>query len=527
MRYIYIKPIFSILLFLIISSSIMAQSLPIGTVGDDYFRVLQLQGKLDPNISFTSRPNFLSNKLTRDSFYKLLDTNLKVNPGFKKGIFEIRPMLVNFRTQYNSLQPYGWNDEGMIKAKGIQTLLRIGVYTRIGPLHIQFVPERVSAENAIYDISSEYGSIPRGRMDQNFVGQSSARLNLGPLSLGLSNENLYWGPGQYSSVIMSNNAPGFMHYTFNTTRPLKTPLGSVEFQLVTGRLKQSDTVPFEVLNLKEYRGWHLDRIFNGLNITFQPKLLPHFFIGINRAYQYSENLEQFQGGSFMNKFLPVFSAVFKSSLGGTGEDLIQRDQQLSLFTRWLFPKSHAEFYFEYGWNDHSYNFRDFWIDPEHAAIYIVGFKKLMPINNKKWIEVNTEIIQTAQTTDYLVRTAGDWYIYENGGYNNNNQILGAGSGVGNNVQTLQLNLLDGLSKWGIKIQRIQNQPVPAIAGYAFESLGLRTLKWTDIAIGFNAQQRWKNLIIAPEVHFVNSMNYAWLKKTNFNLFAQLNMTYLW
>ena len=30
------------------------QSIPVGTVGDDYFRILQLQGKIDPNYSFSN-----------------------------------------------------------------------------------------------------------------------------------------------------------------------------------------------------------------------------------------------------------------------------------------------------------------------------------------------------------------------------------------------------------------------------------------------------------------------------------------
>ena len=187
----------------------------------------------------------------------------------------------------------------------------------------------------------------------------------------------------------------------------------------------------------------------------------------------------------------------------------------------------GEFYLEYGWNDHKDNFRDFWIDPEHAASYIIGFKKLKPLNHNRWLELNAEIIQTAQSTDYLVRTASDWYIYENGGYNHFNQILGAGTGIGNNIQTMQLNVLNGLSKAGIKFQRIQHQPTPANGGLPFESLGLRPLRWTDIGVGFIAQKHWKNIIITPEVNFVNSMNYAWTYRTNFNFFAQLNLTYLW
>jgi hypothetical protein len=415
----------------------------------------------------------------------------------------------------------------MIKAKGIQTMARIGVYTRIGPLHIQFMPEHVNAENPPYEISDEFGTITKDRFEQNFIGQSSVRLNLSAVSIGFSYENIYWGPGQYGALIMSNNAPGFAHYTFNTIRPIKTFLGSFEFQLVTGRLEQDPMAPFETFNLKTNATWKEPRIFNGLNMVFQPKFLPNLFIGINRAYQYNERNLESQGNGFVEKYLPVFSKIFKSTVGGTDEDKIQRDQQLSLFTRWLFPKSNAEMYFEYGWNDHKDNFRDFWIDPEHAASYLIGFKKLKALSKNRWLELNAEIIQTAQTTDYLVRTAGNWYIYENGGYNHFNQILGAGTGLGNNMQIVQMNLLKGLSKIGFKLQRIQHQPTPANVYYSFESLGLRPLRWTDIGIGFNAQKHWKNLIIAPELNFINSMNYAWTFSSNFNLFAQLNVTYLW
>ena len=518
---------FLILLSVFVLEKAYTQSIPVGTVGDDYFRILQLQGKIDPNYSLSTRPNFLTNKFPIDSLYYLLDSNLIPNIALKNRFSEFRPMLIQLRSQYNSLHPYGWNDEGMIKAKGIQTMARIGVYSRIGPLHIQFIPEHINAENTPYVISDEFGTIPKDRYQQNFLGQSSVRLNLSAVSIGFSNENIYWGPGQYGALIMSNNAPGFAHYTFNSIRPIKTFLGSFEFQLVTGRLEQDPTAPFEAISLNEFPIWKEPRIFNGLNIVFKPSFLPNLFIGINRAYQYSEvNLEK-QGNGFVDKFLPVFSKIFKSSVGGTDEDKIERDQQLSIFTRWLFPKSHAEMYFEYGWNDHKDNFRDFWIDPEHAASYLIGFKKLQPLNHNRWLELNAELIHTAQTSDYLVRNAGDWYIYTNGGYNHFNQILGAGSGRGNNVQTLNINLLKGLSKIGMKIQRIQNQPTAANIGYPFESLGLRPLRWTDIGIGLNAQKHWKNLILAPEVNFINSMNYAWTNRSDFNLFAQLNITYLW
>jgi len=49
-------------------------------------------------------------------------------------------------------------------------------------------------------------------------------------------------------------------------------LGSVEFQLVTGRLEQDPNAPFESINLKPNSRWKEPRIFNGLNIVFQPSI---------------------------------------------------------------------------------------------------------------------------------------------------------------------------------------------------------------------------------------------------------------
>ena len=160
---------FLVLFSMLVLGKAYTQSIPVGTVGDEYFRILQLQGKIDSKYSFSSRPNFLTKKVPIDSFYQLLDSNLNTNIAIKNRFVEFRPMLVQIKSQYNSLHPYGWNDAGMIKAKGIQTMARIGVYSRIGPLHIQFMPEHVNAENPPYEISNEFGTIQTERFQQNFI----------------------------------------------------------------------------------------------------------------------------------------------------------------------------------------------------------------------------------------------------------------------------------------------------------------------------------------------------------------------
>lgn len=51
-------------------------------------------------------------------------------------------------------------------------------------------------------------------------------------------------------------------------------------------------------------------------------------------------------------YFPFFTPVEKVKSGIDG-DLFSRDQRFSEYIKWVFPKAHAEVYFEYGLNDNS------------------------------------------------------------------------------------------------------------------------------------------------------------------------------
>ena len=59
-----------------------------------------------------------------------------------------------------------------------------------------------------------------------FFGQSFVSLRYKTFELGAGTRNFWWGPGQWSSLIFSNNAPGFPHISLNTTKPAKTFFGN-------------------------------------------------------------------------------------------------------------------------------------------------------------------------------------------------------------------------------------------------------------------------------------------------------------
>ena len=143
------------------------------------------------------------------------------------------------RVRYTSHHPYGWQDGPMIPNVGLQVYQSAGIYAKMGWIEAQYRPEFVQAQNKPFtnppvrarniDMPDRFGTEPytyRG------LGQSYVKVNTRYLGAGVSSENLWWGPGRYSSLLMSNNAPGFTHATIHSNKPIPTPVGKVEFQAV-------------------------------------------------------------------------------------------------------------------------------------------------------------------------------------------------------------------------------------------------------------------------------------------------------
>lgn len=521
---------------------LIAQTIPVGMpILDESLRTLQLQGKLDLKYSLSSRPFFTDKSLTTDSIYKLIDPANKIktvrNNFFnQKAVYELLP--VTFSSEYNSHHPYGWNHAGMIDAKGFQTFVSTGIYASIGPLSIQFKPEAVYAANPNFEYSTQYGAPTKGPYPHLFAGQSSIRLNVNAISLGVSTENMWWGPGMQNSLLMSNNAPGFLHLTLNTTRPIKTPIGNFEFQLIAGKLKEDTSVLLENKDLttayyaqSSYNGLpanpSLDnlswRYLNGITISYNLKWVKGLFLGMNRvAYIYNDYLGEQDG--FVHNYLPVFVGLFRSS--NTYSNGSQHLKQIiSVDGRYIFKRAYAEIYAEYGWNDNTQNLRDFLMSPNHAAAFTVGLNKSFPLANHKWIYFSTEITQLAQQNDYNIRDAGYWYLNQ-GGYTNQSRIIGTGVGMGSNMQTINATLISGFKKTGILFQRIIHDPNPDYGNLS--SSGLRDVKWEDLSIGFIFQQQIKRITINAQLNAISSTNYAWKQGDNpINIHGFLNMIYHW
>ena len=440
-----------------------AQTLPVGSpLAEEAVRFGQLSGTINPLPSLMIRPLALPELRANDSLSPALRSLLEgfASQGNGASPKKVHLLPVTIRQQFNSHHSYGYNDGSLIPAKGFQTQVSAGVSARFGPLSIQFRPELVWAQNAAFDAfppgqsnyvwQHYYDTVlnkidapfrfGKGQYTKVFPGQSSIRFHVKKLSIGVSTENLWWGPGVRNSLLMSNNAPGFPHLTLNTTAPLFTPIGSFEGQLVGGLLKKSGFLPPDTGRTVDGRRLFVpklnsDRYLNGLVLTWQPKWTKGFYLGFARA---SYTYVSFIKPSF-NGYLPVISGFFKGSGSSIErEDAKRTDQMLSLFFRWLLPKEGFELYGELGRNDHSGNLRDLLLEPEHSRATVIGLKKRVPTAGKTKLELMAEFTNLQLPLTRLVREQESWYSHHQvrDGYTHFGQVIGAGIGSGGSSQTL-------------------------------------------------------------------------------------------
>jgi hypothetical protein len=481
-------------------------------------RERQLLGKWEQNHSFFIRPIQLNPKnITADSFFQVIGGPKRINNKWAQS-FSFHPL--KNESLFNSDRPYGWNNGTMLQSRGLNTRTSIGANFRKGIFEINFQPEWVFANNAQYDTTRLYGMSTGRKYSKYFAGQSYANINLAKFKIGYSNQNLWWGPGQFSSLLMSNNAPGFGHFHFTSKEPVHTSLIDLEWQLIGGLVKHDSLLSAENQSLKKGFYTVKKRYLNAVVLSLKPNFIKGLQLGFVRSLLVYDTW-------FKNK--SVVAQFFKGKIY-TQADAVDKndgkDQTASVFMRLVMPKSHFEFYFEYGYNDFKANLRDLAIDAQHSSAYIVGFKKVFNAHENRYKVLSGELTQVAQSPNFVVRDGADWYThYVLDGLTNMNQIMGAGSGLGNNVQTLQFESVSGSGRLGFKFQRIQNDPRKRTLDV--NNIWIVPLQWTDITYGPVFYHCWKKIDIAGELQFVHSKNYGWSAQRKFNLFTALTLSYKW
>jgi hypothetical protein len=516
-----------------LGSVAFSQTIPVGTpVLDEYLRRLQLLGKVDSTSSWMVRPIYpavafgIEHGFDLDSSVVDLDISTVHHRIGTKGKFLMMPGV--YRMQYNSTYASAANEGAFIPNRGIQQVFSPGLYAEYGHFSLQFQPEVLLAQNKEYigfpiehqssilfyyeylnriDMPERFGTSAYNRV---YLGQSSLRFNLSDYSLGISTENLWWGPGRRNSLLMGNNAPGFVHFTLNTRKPVKTPIGSFEGQAIAGLLKSTNFLPplsdyvFQQNKVYIPKRENGNRYLGGLVLTYQPKWIPGLFLGygsVNHMYR--------SDVSTLADLLPVFNG--RKGPANVSDPIRDKRQQFSSgFFRWLSPEGRFEFYGEYGTRGNSRKLEDFMTTPESGRAFTFGFAHLLNLKKEgRYLELSSEMTLSGQTIRDDIRALRTWYIhdYVRHGYTHKGEVLGIGNGPASNQLFVGLAWVEGLKKIGLQVERIEyNNDY-----YYFRYEGSKDIRNKYIDLVFTLAPEWKfgDFLLSGKLQYVNTLNYKW------------------
>ena len=377
--------------------------------------------------------------------------------------FEVLP--VEAGLIYNSTFPYGFNDGPVWAGRGLTGSLSGGVAGRIGPLSFQLEPMLFEAQNQSFelkpndapgnpyldgfypgqiDLPQRFGDKAYGRFD---LGQSSVRLDVGPLAAELSTADQWWGPAIESPLILGNNAPGFPHLALGTSHPVDIWIGQIHGRVVWGRLAQSSYSPDH--------GADSLRFMSGVVGVFVPRGVPGLEIGASRFF----HTEWPANGLSHAPFGRPFEGILKKQLATTADPTgTSPDNQLaSVFARWAFPQAGFEVYGEFGREDHNIDLRDFWQELDHDAAYLFGLQRVWKRKNDAFVATRFEVLNTRLSHLDQGRGQAPWYTHDGSvaqGHTVLGQALAAAGGYGGGQASAAVDLYDSSGRWTFEWNRL-------------------------------------------------------------------------
>ena len=492
-----------------------------------------LNSTAETELSFNIRP------IESNNFENFFENQYKIVLENKNSSIQLKSLGIDYFIEYNTHHPYNRNNGTMLPNRGYQHIISPGLYFKLGPLSIQFKPEHHFSENKNFDgfwdghypeiwakryklwnhidIPERFG---KKRHNKTVFGQSSIRLNWKKLSIGLSKENLWWGPSIRNSIMMSNHAEGFSHITFNTIKPINTIIGNFEWQVITGRLENSGYTPPrtdymfagtrlyvpKINQLAKTDDW---RYLQGFIVSYSPKWIENLSFGLIRWVQmYSALVE---GKYFWMEgsptYFPAFNNLFRKNDRFENYEA-QTDQAAGIFMRWFWKDSKAEIYAEFHHNDAKQNLRDLLLDSDHSRAVTFGIQKIFEINANEFL-FNWEWTQMEQNASRLIRNAGSWYehawVYD--GYTNKGEVLGSSIGPGSNSHYFSINKINADQIIGLGLEIIDNDN--DFYHIAFASARDYRRYWKDINFHFNYKKKFKNINLSANLIYIRSLNYQW------------------
>jgi hypothetical protein len=241
-------------------------------------------------------------------------------------------------------------------------------------------------------------------------------------------------------------------------------------------------------------------------VSYQPKFVKGLSVGVMRTVQeYTSWLIE------TGRWFLIADLVDRSKDTDFNVE-VNRDQQASLFFRWLFSKAQAEIYAEWGRNDAFFTKRDLYLQPEHSRAFTIGFRKIFPKTRKLNWELLSEFHKQNQPNTWRIRNAGSWYNHSmvRHGLTNRGEVLGAYAGPSSSMQLIRVSAFDARKQFGLQLERTlqHNEMYERLFG----NLDPNIRRWVDYMLRFQGQYRMKNMIFNAQLALKYSYNYYWYQE---------------
>ena len=360
---------------------------------------------------------------------------------------------------FNSAFPAGSNDGAVWAGRGLTAVLSGGVQLRAGPLSARLEPVAFWTQNRSFelmdngrpdslrfwdphtpiyiDYPQRFGDGSFGRVDP---GQSYVRLDAGGFAAGFGTDNQQWGPAIDQPLILGPNAPGFPHAFVGTSTPWNVGIGRLHGRLVWGSLAQSEYSPMQ--------GEGSRRLMSGALLLFVPRGAPGMEIGLLRFFHDPWPT----GGVDAGDLARPLEAFFKVGLDrDTPQGPVGSENQLaSAFFRWVLPRNGFEVYGEYTREDYNWDWLDAILEPDRAAGYMVGGRKVWR-RGGGLLSLRAEWVDTQRGHLNLAGATGNFYRHGElqQGHTVRGQLLGSPAGYGGGGSVLGVEGYTPRGRWGV------------------------------------------------------------------------------
>lgn len=351
--------------------------------------------------------------------------------------------------------PDSRGDGSLWAGRGISSLIRLGATIDWGRVHVAVAPELWHAVNRPYDLlpgrdsaRSTFSSpfftgrnsldIPsrmgRARVTVLTPGQSAAWANLGPLDVGVSSSNLWWGPGARDGLMFGPGAAGIPRFFVRTPRPVATPLGRVSIDGFFGILTESRWFDGDTSN--DHRS------LSAAALSWSPRSSDHFTVGIARAVQRVARLD----GSVLRRASDALRAAPE----------LEADRLTMFFVRLVVPDAGMRAWAEVATPRPMGRLRDFLTVPGDNLAYQLGVEQLIRHGASRWL-----LHAEAMTVEpgLMVRDRPSAFFYAGSGtphgWTQRGQMLGAGTGPGSNAQWLSVDRSTNRWSAGVYGERVR------------------------------------------------------------------------